>query len=48
MKGWRWICVGLLYAAFVFRIDAVGQRRGQPTERISGGISLTFFFFFSF
>jgi hypothetical protein len=48
MKGWKWGFVGLLYAAYVLRIGAVEQGRTQPTERISGGISLIFCPFCSF
>jgi hypothetical protein len=48
MKGWKRGFVGLLYAAFVLRIGAVEQGRTQPTERISGGISLILSPFCSF
>lgn len=40
MSTWNWGFLGLLFAAFLCTAGAVGRGRNQPTERISGGISL--------
>jgi len=40
MGIWKLGFLVLLFAAFLFTIDAVELRRNQPTERISGSFLL--------
>lgn len=52
MRVWRWVFLGVLFAAFILRINAFKLGRSRPTERISGGIwfyyEFLFFLFFTF